>query len=73
MMDRTSDGRALRLLTILDEYTRECLSVVVGRRLTAQDVLDELYRLFLTRGTPPIHSFGQRARIYCQGGERLVT
>jgi putative transposase len=52
MMDRTSDGRALRLLTILDEYTRECLSIVVGRRLTAQNVLDQLYRLFLTRGTP---------------------
>jgi putative transposase len=52
MMDRTSDGRPLRLLTILDEYTRECLSIVVGRSLTAQNVLDELYRLFLTRGIP---------------------
>ena len=52
MTDRTSDGRPLRLLTILDEYTRECLSIVVGRRLTAQNVLDELYRLFLTRGIP---------------------
>jgi transposase InsO family protein len=52
VMDRTSDGRAFRMLTILDEYSRECLSIVVKRRLTSQDVLDELYRLFLLRGTP---------------------
>ena len=52
VMDRTSDGKALRILTILDEYTRECLSIRVGRRITAQDVLDELYQLFLVRGLP---------------------
>jgi putative transposase len=52
VMDRTSDGKAFRMLTILDEYTRECLSIVTRRRFTSQDVLDELYRLFLMRGTP---------------------
>ena len=52
VMDRTSDGKTLRMLTILDEYTRECLSIRVERRLTAQDVLDELYQLFLLRGVP---------------------
>lgn len=52
VMDRTSDGKAFRMLTILDEHTRECLSIVVKRRLTSQDVLDELYNLFLLRGTP---------------------
>lgn len=52
VMDRTSNGKAFRMLTILDEYTRECLSIVVKRRLTSQDVLDELYNLFLLRGTP---------------------
>ena len=52
VMDRTSDGKALRMLTILDEYTRECLSIRVGRRITAQDVLDELYQLFMVRGLP---------------------
>ena len=52
VMDRTSDGKAFRMLTILDEYTRECLSIVARRRFTSQDVLDELYRLFLMRGTP---------------------
>jgi transposase InsO family protein len=50
--DRTSDGKAFRMLTIIDEYTRECLSILVKRSITSADVLDELYRLFLLRGTP---------------------
>ena len=52
IMDRTSDGKAFRMLAILDEHTRECLNIVVKRKLTSQDVLDELYNLFLLRGTP---------------------
>ena len=52
VMDRTSDGKAFRMLTIMDEYTRECLSIVVKRKLTSKDVLEELYNLFLLRGTP---------------------
>jgi len=50
--DRTAEGRSFRMLTILDEYSRECLSIRVKRRLTSQDVLNELYQLFLLRGTP---------------------
>jgi len=50
--ERTHDGRALRLLTIVDEYTRECLAIEVGRRLNAQDVLRVLARLFVQHGTP---------------------
>jgi transposase InsO family protein len=41
MAARTRDGRALRLLTILDEYTRECLALVVGRHLTSEKMLDQ--------------------------------
>ena len=52
MMARTSDGRAFRILAILDEYTRECLRVLVKRRVSSQDVLEQLYWLFLVRGTP---------------------
>jgi transposase InsO family protein len=51
-MDRTSDGRPLRMLVIIDEYTRECLSMYVARRISSRDILDQLYELFLTRGTP---------------------
>ena len=52
MVARTHDGRAFRILTILDEYTRECLSIRVARRITAQDVIYELGDLFLERGIP---------------------
>jgi len=31
VMDRTRDGRAVRMLTVIDEYTRECLAIRVGR------------------------------------------
>ena len=50
--DRTHDGRPLRLLTIVDEYTRECLSIDVARRLQSDDVLARLTALFVRRGPP---------------------
>ena len=52
MTARTSDGRAFRILNIIDEYTRECLAILVERRLTSEDVIDKLYDLFLFRGVP---------------------
>ena len=52
MMDRTRDGRVLKLLTIIDEYSRECLAIDVSRSITSEDVLDRLAQLFLERGTP---------------------
>jgi transposase InsO family protein len=50
--DRTHDGRALRMLTLVDEYTRECLAIDVGRRLNSTDVLERLSELFVSRGAP---------------------
>jgi putative transposase len=50
--DRTYDGRTLRLLTIVDEYTRECLAIDVARQLNSEDVLERLAWLFATRGVP---------------------
>ena len=52
VMARTSDGRSFRILTILDEYTRECLAMRVDRHISSQDVIDQLYELFLLRGVP---------------------
>ncbi len=49
---RTHDGLPLRLLVIVDEYTRECLSIDVERRLTSDDVLERLAWLMATRGVP---------------------
>jgi putative transposase len=49
---RTSDGRAFRILAILDEFTRECLAIMVARRITSQDVIDQLFQLFVLRSIP---------------------
>jgi len=49
---RTADGRAFRMLTIIDEYTRECLAIAVERRLTSEHVIDQLFNLFILRGIP---------------------
>ena len=49
---RTRDGRAFRMLTIMDEYSRECLAIQVARRLKSQNVLDTLYFLLCERGVP---------------------
>ena len=40
------------MLTIIDEYTRECLAILVGRRLASEDVIDQLFNLFILRGIP---------------------
>ena len=51
-MTRTADGRPIRMLVIIDEYTRECLSIHVARSIKHQNVLDQLYDLFICRDTP---------------------
>jgi transposase InsO family protein len=50
--ETTHDGRRLRLLTVIDEYTRECLAIRVARRITSNDVLYLLSELFLEHGIP---------------------
>jgi len=52
MIDRTADGRAFRILNIIDEYTRECLAMLVARKIKNQDVIDILFNLFIFRGIP---------------------
>ena len=52
MVSRTADGRAFKLLTVIDEYTRECLAIVVERRITSQHVIDHLFDLLVLRGIP---------------------
>ena len=50
--DRTAEGRAFRMLTVIDEHTRECLAIDVARRLRSDDVLERLAWLMATRGVP---------------------
>ncbi len=49
---RTQEGRVFRMLVIVDEFTRECLSIDVARRFRGDDVLERLAWLFVTRGVP---------------------
>ena len=50
--DRTHDGRKIRMLNVIDEFTHECLAIRVARKLKAVDVIDLLSDLFIVRGVP---------------------
>jgi transposase InsO family protein len=52
VQDRTHNGRTFRMLKIIDEFTCECLSIDVDRRLTSDRVLERLTDLFAQRGAP---------------------
>jgi transposase InsO family protein len=52
MIDRTANGKAFKILNILDEYTRECLATLIARKIKNQDVIDLLFQLFIFRGVP---------------------
>ena len=52
--DRAHDGRRFRILTVLDEVTRESLGIVVARRLSSEDVQAAVTELVIGRG-PPEH------------------
>lgn len=52
MEDRTHDGRKIRMLNVVDEFTRECLAIRVDRRLNSTSVIDVLSDLFILRGVP---------------------
>ena len=52
MQDRTHNGSAFRILNVIDEYSRECLLSRVERRISHEDVLEELTWLFCIRGLP---------------------
>jgi len=49
---RTHDGRAFKMLVIVDEFTRECLAIDVARNLNSDDLLEHLCWLMTTRGVP---------------------
>ena len=52
VLTRTHDGRPVRMLTVLDEYTRECLTIDTVRKLNHQNVLECLADLFVRKGVP---------------------
>jgi transposase InsO family protein len=52
IFDRTANGRSIKWLSVIDEYTRECLVLEVNRGMTATDVVDVLMELASLRGMP---------------------
>ena len=49
---RTQDGRPVRLLAVIDEYTRECLAIRADRHIRSSDVIETLTELMVIRGVP---------------------
>ena len=52
VMGRKENGKPFRMLTVIDEYTRECLAITVAKQLRSDDVLQTLTDLFVERGVP---------------------
>jgi putative transposase len=52
LMDRTHDGRSIKILTVIDEFSRECLAIFADRHIRADDVLYCLADLFIEHGVP---------------------
>ena len=65
VMDQTRDGRRLKILPILDEFSRYCHSILVGRRLTGREVVMELERLMTLHGAP--------AFLRCDNGPEFIA
>ena len=57
------------MLTVVDEYTRECLAIVVNRKLDATHVLETLGELFVSRG-PPEHIRSDNGPEFCAAAVR---
>ena len=52
VFDRTASGSQLKWLSVVNEYTRECLALKGDRGITSEDVIDTLSELFAMRGVP---------------------
>ncbi len=63
--DSTTDGRPIKIVSIVDEHTRECLGGMVERSITGEHLIGEMDRLIAERGTSP-------AMLRCDNGPELV-
>lgn len=71
VQDLTHDGRIFRTLNIIDEFTKEALTIKVKRRLNSTDVVDALTDLFILRGPPEF--INARFRDELLNGELFYT
>lgn len=63
--DQLADGQRFRVLTVIDVFTRECVAMTVGTRLTGADVVSTLERTRSQRGTPQ--------RLFCDNGAEFTS
>jgi len=76
--DATTDGRPVKIVSIVDEHTRECLGGLVERSITADRLADELDRIALDRGYPAVLGGDNGPELACAtmrdwAGERCVS
>ena len=74
--DATTDGRPIKFVSIIDENTRECLTNLVDRSVTADVLIDELDRLAMLRGYPAVLRCDNGPELACEAmaewaGERV--
>ena len=69
VIDRTEDRCQIRLLVVIDEFTRECLAIEVARSFTARQVVEVLRYLFAVRGTPKCLRSRPTLRVGARGPE----
>jgi len=66
-----SNGRPFKILAILDEYRRECLALLVARKITADEVRAQIEELFIPPGSPRengyVESFNGRLKLFLKG------
>jgi putative transposase len=65
--DALFDGRRLRALTVVDNYTRESLAIAVGQNLKGEDVVNTLNCIAMKRGLAQYYQSRQWERIHLQG------
>jgi len=63
--DSTTDGRPVKIASIIDEHTRECLGGLVDRSITGDDLIDELDRLAAHRGYPAVRRCDNGPELAC--------
>ncbi|MDZ4688216.1 MAG: IS3 family transposase [Planctomycetaceae bacterium] len=69
MFERTTQGSSLKWLSVVDEYTRECLVLKVSRSITSADVIDFFQGLFVAHGVP-VHIRSDHGREFLAAGLR---
>ena len=73
LMDSTLSGGRLKFLTVIDEFSRSCLSIKVERTLTSRDVVAELERLITLHGAPGFIRCDNGPEFIAQATRRFLT